>query len=207
MYLVNLYFRFNVKRFDCYFQLAKKRYIKQRIYYYYLLDILQNAYRQHHSTETALVRIQNGHHIPVDRKKGVLTVLLDMCAAFDTVDHSLLNDQMRSIGIEGIALTYLESYISNRIHTVRIGNHNSHRTLIESGTPQGSVLGPVFFSIYTMPLDAIFRSYQLQYRIYADDAKLYVDLTGVRDEETADTVCRVERRSETVNVRPHSFAE
>ena len=69
-----------------------------------LLAIFQRAYRQHHSTETALVRIQNNHLISVDRKKGVLTVLLDMSAAFDTVDHSMLIGQMRSIGIEDTAL-------------------------------------------------------------------------------------------------------
>ena len=68
------------------------------------LDIFQSAYRQHYSTETALVRIQNNHLISVDRKKGVLTVLLDMSAAFDTVDRSMLIGQMRSIGIEGTAL-------------------------------------------------------------------------------------------------------
>jgi len=112
-----------------------------------LLDIFQSAYRQHHSTVTALVRIQNEHLISVDRKKGVLTVLLDMSTAFNTVDHTMLIGQMRNIGIEGTALKWLESYISNRTHTVRIGSHNSHRTLIESGIPHGSVLGPVLFSI------------------------------------------------------------
>ena len=76
---------------------------------------------------------------------------------------------------------------------MRIGRHNSHRTLIESGIPQGSVLGQLLFSIYTMPLGAIFRKYKLQYHINADDAQLYVDLSGVRDGETADAVCRVER--------------
>ena len=135
-----------------------------------LLDIFQSAYRQHYSTETALMRIQNDHLISIDRKKGVLPVLLDMSTAFDTVDHSVLIGQMRSIGIEGTALKWLESYISNWTRTVRIGSHNSHRMLIESGIPQGSVLGPVLFSIYTMPLGAISESINfntiLSYRSY-----------------------------------------
>ena len=55
-----------------------------------VLDTFQSAYRQHHSTETALVRIQNDHLHSVDRRNGVLAVLLDMSAAYDTVDHSML---------------------------------------------------------------------------------------------------------------------
>ena len=92
----------------------------------------KSAYCQHHSTETAFARIQNDHLNSADRKRGVLTVLLDMSAAFYPVDHSLLIGQMRSIGP---ASKWLESYISNRTHTVHIGSHNSHRTLIESGIP------------------------------------------------------------------------
>ena len=107
----------------------------------------QSAYRQHHSTETALVRIQNDHIHSLDRRKGVLAVLFDM-----TVDHSMLISQLRSIGIQGTALKWLESYMSNRTQTVCIGGHNSQRTLIESSIPQGSVLGPILFSICPLPL-------------------------------------------------------
>ena len=69
----------------------------------------KSVYRKYHSTETALVRIQNDLLNSVDKKKGVLTELLDMSAAFDTVDHLVLIDQMRSIRIEGTALKWLES--------------------------------------------------------------------------------------------------
>ena len=129
------------------------------------------------------MRIQNDYLNSVNRKKCVLTVLLDMSAAFDTVDHSMLISQKRGIGIEGTALKWLELYITNRTQTVRIGIYNSHRTLMESGIPQGSVLGPVLFSIYTLSLGAIFRKYNLQYHLHVDDAQLYVDLSGVRDGE------------------------
>ena len=152
-------------------------------------NIVQSPYRQHHSTETALVRVQGDNLNSVDRKKGVLIMLLDISAAIDT----MLIGQMRSIGIEGTALIWLESYISNWIHTVRIGSHNSHRALIESGIPRGYVLGTVLFCIYTLTLGAIFRKYQLHYHLYADDAQPYGDLSGVRDGEIADAVCRVER--------------
>ena len=131
--------------------------------------ILSSAYRQHHSTETALVRTQNDHLHSLDRRKGELAVLLDMSAAFDTVDHSMLISQLRSIGIQGTALKWLESYMSNKTQTVCIGGHYSQKTLNESGIPQGSVLGPILFSIYTLPLGAIFRKHNLQYHLYADD--------------------------------------
>ena len=80
-----------------------------------VLDTFQSAYRQHHSTETALVRIQNDYLHSLDRRKGVLAVLLDMSAAFDTIDHSMLISQLP---IQGTALKWLESYKSNRTQTV-----------------------------------------------------------------------------------------
>ena len=151
-----------------------------------LLDIFQSAYRQHHSTETALVRIQNDH---LDRKKDVVTVLLDMSAAFDTVDHSVLIGQMRSIGIEGTAgIVYIKPD-SHSAHWQSQLAQNADRIR----HPTRICVGPNPLLHLYAAIGAIFRKHQLQYHLYADDAQLYVDLGGVRDGETADAVCRVER--------------
>ena len=75
----------------------------------------QSAYRSGHSTETALLKIKNDIEFPLDRSEGVLMVLLDLSAAFDTIDHAILLDRLKSrIGISGAALQWLKSYLSNR---------------------------------------------------------------------------------------------
>ena len=71
---------------------------------------------------------------------------------------------------------------------MRIGSHNT-----QNADRIRSVLGPILFSIYTLPVSAIFRKHQLQYHRYVDDAQLYVDLSRARDGEAADADCRVER--------------
>ena len=112
-----------------------------------LLDPFQSAYRPRHSTETALVRIHDDILQALDRKKGVILVLLDLTAAFDTVDHSMLLRQLYSIGIRGSALAWLTSYLSDRTLAIKIGDVVSRHKRLECGVPQGSVLGPLLFTI------------------------------------------------------------
>ena len=137
-----------------------------------LLDPFRSAYRPHHSTETALVRIHGDIMQALDRRKGVILVLLDLTAAFDTVDHAILLQQMKSIGICESALAWVTSYLSDRTVSIKINDAISRRQQLNCGVPHGSVLGPLLFTIYCMSPTAIFAKHHLKYHMYGDDTQL-----------------------------------
>ena len=139
-----------------------------------LLEEYQSAYKAHHSTETALLEVQNHLLSAVDKGQGVFLALLDLSAAFDTVPHdTLLNFMEKSLGICGIPLKWFSSYLSERTQKVSIGNAISQPTSLSFGVPQGSVLGPIIFCLYTLPLGRIIQSHGLMYHIYADDTQVH----------------------------------
>ena len=109
----------------------------------------QSAYRKLHSTETALCKIHNDLVSSTCHGKTFLLVLLDLSAAFDTVDHQLLLSYFSDCGVEGTALSLLESYLEDWEQCVAIGESRSEPTTLQYGVPQGSVLGPVLFTVYT----------------------------------------------------------
>ena len=97
---------------------------------------------------------------------------------FDTIDHSILLSRLRtSFGITGPALSWLASYLSNRTQLVRIGQSSSPPVRLDSGVPQGSVLGPILFSVYVSPLGNIISSQNILHQQYADDSQLYIALS------------------------------
>ena len=139
-----------------------------------LLESFQSAYRAGHSTETALLRVHHDIVNAVDQKKGVFLVLLDLSAVFDTVDHDILVDFLRDhIGLDGSVLDLFRSYLSGKTQCVSVDGVLSELSELMFGAPQGSVLGPVEFCIYTIPRCAIMRHYKIEYHIYADDTQLY----------------------------------
>jgi hypothetical protein len=110
----------------------------------------------------------------VDRGDVAALVLLDLSAAFDTVDHVIMIERLRrSFGIGSVALSWFQSYLADRVEYVRRGSQRSTARLVASGVPQGSVLGPILFILYAADLAAIVRSHHLCPHLYADDTQIY----------------------------------
>ena len=140
-----------------------------------LLDDSQSAYRQHHSTETLLVKVQNDILESLDRGYATILVMLYISAAFDVVDHQrLLRRHEEVFGISGPALEWLASYLEGRTQCVVIGNEQSDFVNIEFGFPQGSVLGGKKFTMYSTPLGKIILHHDVEQKRYADDTQKYL---------------------------------
>ena len=147
-----------------------------------LFPSLQSAYRRHHSTETALLKVKNDILMNMENQKVTLLVLLDLSAAFDTVDHRILLDRLQfDFGISGSALNWIESHLSNRIDGVLSSNFK-----LKFGFPQGSCLRPLLFSLYANKLFKIVESHLPNPHCHADDTQLYIVFRSGNDlEETA----------------------
>ena len=144
---------------------------------YNLLDEHQSAYRKHFSTETALLKTTDDLLTSLDNKRQVLLIALDLSAAFDTIDHKTLRKIMKNrIGMTNDAVDLILSYLENRTQIVAINDVLSNSQELEFGVPQGSLLGPLLFSIYLTPLNDIIGSTKFSYQVYADDTTLYCEI-------------------------------
>ena len=143
------------------------------------LSPFQSAYRQFYSTETALIRIHNDLCLAMDRQRVSALVLLDLSAAFDTIDHNILLSRLKScFGISDTAHSLLAHYLYQRSQSVAIDQSFSPNLPLVRGVPQGSVLGPLLFTLYTTPLSHLLTDSSLQFHFYADDTQIYISFSS-----------------------------
>ena len=111
--------------------------------------------------------------------RSTALVLLDLSAAFDTIDHKILLNRLSThFGLSGIVMNWFTSYLSTRSQKVKVDTILSTEKPLNCGVPQGSVLGPILFSLYTTPLSSIITvSSDLSHLLYADDTQIYVGVS------------------------------
>ena len=130
--------------------------LKEYLYQNNLIEVYQSAYVSKRSTETALLKVQSDILNAVDRQEVVFLVMLDLSAAFDTIDHVMLLQHLQNnFGISGKSLQWIRSYLESRGDQVQIDGVLSDMHSLDFGVPQGSVLGPLGFILYTSPVGNI----------------------------------------------------
>ncbi len=141
---------------------------------HYLLDANQSGFRRGHSNETALLSVTEALRTAKADSKSSVLILLDVSAAFDTVNHQILLSTLSSLDITGIPLRWFEYYLTDRFFKVALGGEVSTEHQLVTGVPQGSNLGPLLFSTYTTSLGPIIQANGFSYHFYADDTQLYL---------------------------------
>ena len=158
-----------------------ERVLYVQIYEYFNLNSLlceqQYGFRSKHSTELATIKLVDNIIKGMDDVKHMKTpvaLFLDLSKAFDTLNFDILLHKMNYYGIRGTALTLIKNYLNNRFQYINYKNQDSSLLEVKTGIPQGSILGPLFFSIYIN--DLVNATNKLSYLMYADDTTLYFNL-------------------------------
>ena len=138
-----------------------------------LIEPNQSAYRKGHGTETAVLSVMDGLLSSTDERLVSLVALLDLSAAFDTIDHSVLLRRLElTFGVREVVLQWFTSYLSDRYQSVSVGDTLSRPSPLLYGVPQGSVLGPALFLLYSQPLSSTILRHNCSFQKFADDTEL-----------------------------------
>jgi hypothetical protein len=113
-----------------------------------LIDQHQSGFHSQHSTTTALLKISSDITVALDNSKLTSLILLDFSKAFDSVHHELLVGKLRALGVDRLSLKWFQSYLNQRSQCVCVDNAYSDWSQIGCGVPQGSILGPLLFTVF-----------------------------------------------------------
>ena len=166
-----------------------------------LLPDYQSAYRQHHSCETSLVKLVNDILWAMEKQLITVVVILDLSAAFDTVDHDLLLEVLESrFGVVGTASKWYTSYLKPRSFRVSIRNSTSQARQLDYSVPQGSIQGAYLFIAYASTLDLIVQPSGLELNGFADDHSIRTTFrpSKLDHREENDTIANIEATMLTV---------
>ena len=143
-----------------------------------LYNPCQSAYTRYHSTETALLAVHDSLIRAIAHQQVTCLCLLDLSAAFDIIDHNILIRRLSTwFGITENALSWFQSYLSNRHFIVQALGNRSTKFSLSCGVPQGSVLGPLLFILYTTPLSSLLSNTGVSHHLYADDTQLFISFS------------------------------
>ena len=137
-----------------------------------LLSLNQHAYRKYHSTTTSLTQLTEYIHKQLEKGYLVGIALLDLSKAFDTIDHNLLLKKLKELQFGSDVTKWIKSYLENRKQRTKFRNYTSEEETVQSGVPQGSILGPILFIIFTHDFEHSINKQNISVTAYADDTQL-----------------------------------
>ena len=143
-----------------------------------LFDINQSAYRKNHGCQTALLKITDDLYQALDKGEIAIQVLLDYSKAFNCANHDIMLAKLKALGFSNGALSWINSYLSGRSQRVKTHNGFSNWKNLANGVPQGSILGPLLFTILLNDMHQFLSNCKLH--LYADDSQIYI--TGTINE-------------------------
>ena len=144
-----------------------------------LINSNQHAYQKHHSTVTCLFELVESIKTHMDQGNMVAMAALDLSKAFDSLAHNLILQKLNNLGLAEKSTLWIESYLNNRKQSVKLGQIISNQETVESGVPQGSILGPLLFIITTNDISQALEEYEVS--IYADDMQILVHGSNINE--------------------------
>lgn len=160
--------------------------LREHVTKFNILPDMQSGFRPLHSCETALLNITDDILRGTDEKKATVLVLIDFSKAFDTIDHKILLAVLKFVGVSNETLNFFRSYLTGRTQRVKADNSVSAPLDVLSGVPQGSILGPLLYTLYTSEFQKSVKHCQMH--LYADDTQLYLSFDPSQCLEAMDKI-------------------